>query len=99
VDEVARKADAEQFETLVEQVAQRARALGVVLAVRGEGNAIINTNGERITYIRDHAVYQAKMQAGTVDRFRTWPGERPTALSERSREWLITWLEEHPLDG
>lgn len=100
INKLDAEAEARQLQTLREQVAERARALGIVMAERAVSyNQVVNTDGETITYIRDYQAYQSAMQAGTVDRFRTSPGQRPTALNERDWAWLEKWLEDNPFDG
>ena len=100
MDAVEQESEAQQLDTLRGQVADRARAIGIVLAERSLGSGrIVNTQGETITYIRDHGAYASAMQAGTVDQLRTWPGSPPKALDQQDRAWLEKWLEDNPLDG
>lgn len=86
----------DQLETLREQVAQRARKLGIPMPVSSSGNRVEYADGRIATFIPDHRTYRAAMEARRVDIFNTYNRELPIPLSRRDRSWLMLWLEEHP---
>lgn len=96
-DESAELADAEELETLRDQVAERAGQLGIKLPRSASGNQVTYTDGRTVTFIPDFQAYQAAMRSGQVDILRTMNAAPPTPLSRRDRAWLEKWLSDHPL--
>ena len=96
-DELAQLAEAEQVETLRDQVAVRARQLGIRLPRSASGRRVTYTDGQTTTFIPNFQAYRAAMKSGRVDIHRTVNATPPIPLSDRDRGWLEEWLSDHPL--
>jgi len=94
-DETAEDVEFGQLETLREQVADRARKLGIPMPVSSNGNHITYADGHTTLFIPDYQAYRHAMESRRVDILNTVNKEPPTPLSHRGRAWLEEWLAEH----
>lgn len=95
-DEAEDLAEHDQLETLRDQVADRARKLGVPMPLNSSGNKVEYADGRIATFIPDYRAYRAAMESRRVDIFNTFNREPPIPLNRRDRSWLLMWLEQHP---
>jgi hypothetical protein len=95
-DEAEEFAEEDQLATLREQVADRARKLGVSMPVRFSGRGVEYADGHVTVFIPDFQTYRRMMESRRVDIFTTVNREPPTPLSHRDRRWLVQWLAENP---
>lgn len=97
--ERAAQAESEQLETLRGQVVERARKLGIPMAVSSSshplGTPITYADGHTTLFITDYQRYRSAMASRRVDFANTVNREPPTPLNRRDRAWLINWLGEH----
>lgn len=95
-DEAEELTEYDQLTTLREQVADRAKKLGISMPVSSSGNRVEYADGHTTLFIPDFQTYRSAMESRRVDIFNTINKHPPTPLSQRGRDWLIQWLDEHP---
>ncbi len=95
-NELAEEAEANELETLREQVVERARAIGAPMAVSASGSRVTYADGKVSTFIPDFGQYRAAMTSRRVDILRTINKPVPMTLAQRDRAWMEHWLREHP---